>query len=76
MPSDLVRQCLVAATQGADFPTVWNTVLKGHPLVAGIPVQTITENRAQLEIGLTTGHKIIHDSTRNDYTLWPFIRNP
>jgi hypothetical protein len=73
MPSDLVRKCLVARARGADFPTVWHTVLKGDRLVAGIPVQTIAENRARLEIPLTTGHKIIHDSTRNDYALWPFV---
>ena len=69
MPSDLVRKCLAAKTGGADFPTVWHTILKGHPLVVGMPVQTISEDRAQLEIPLITGHRLIHDSTRNEYTL-------
>ncbi|MBI3513837.1 MAG: hypothetical protein HY060_07225 [Proteobacteria bacterium] len=54
---------------GTDFPTVWHTILKGHPLVAGIPRQTITEARSQLEIPLVTGDRLIYDSTRNEYTL-------
>jgi hypothetical protein len=70
--SELVRTCLVAKAQGADFPTVWQTVLRGNPLVVGIPRQTITETHARLEIPLITGHHVIYDSTRNEYTLWPF----
>ena len=74
MPSDLLRKCLAARTEGADFPTVWQTVLRGDPLVAGIPRQTITEDRAQLEIPLVTGHQLIYDSTRKEYTLWPSVQ--
>ena len=33
--SDLVRKCVAAMQDGTDFPTVWDTVLKGHVLVIG-----------------------------------------
>jgi hypothetical protein len=69
MTDDLVCACLVAKARGADFPTIWTSILKAHPLVAGIPVQTITEARAQLEIRLVTGQRLVYDSTYDDYTL-------
>ena len=69
VPSDLVRACQLAQTEGADFPTIWRTILRPHPLVVGIPVQTVTEARAQLEIRLSTGHRLVYDSAHNDYTL-------
>jgi hypothetical protein len=69
MTDDLVCACLVAKARGADFPTVWRTILKAHPMVLGIPVQTITETRAQLEVALITGERLIYDSDHDDYTL-------
>jgi hypothetical protein len=66
---DQVRACLVAKAGGADFPTVWRSILKAHPLVLGIPVQTITEARAQLEIALVSGDRLVYDSAHDDYTL-------
>ena len=54
MPVDLVEGCIVARNGGADFPTVWETVLRRHWLVNGIPVQTIDNGRIQLEIRLIT----------------------
>ena len=72
MPVGLVERCIVARSGGADFPTVWETVLRRHWLVNGIPVQTIDNGRIQLEIRLITGHRLIYDSTANGYSLWPF----
>ena len=69
MSHELVRACLTAKAGGMDFPTVWSRILKAHPLVLGIPVQTITEARAQLEVRLTTGQRLVYDSTHDDYTL-------
>jgi hypothetical protein len=37
--NDLVLKCAAMARTGADFPTVWDAVLKGHALVAGPPIQ-------------------------------------
>ena len=51
--NDLVLKCTTMARAGADFPTVWDTVLKGHALVAGQPIQGFDdEERPQLEIQL------------------------
>jgi hypothetical protein len=71
MPSDLIRSCLAAKAQGADFPTIWQTILRHHPLVSGKPVQTLKDQRPHLEIPLANGHWLIHDTTRNEYRLWP-----
>ena len=71
MPTDLVERCIAARNGGADFPTVWESVLRRHPLVNGIPTQTINDGRTQLEIHLMTGQRLIHDSEANGYSLWP-----
>jgi len=71
MPLDLVRLCRAARDAGHDFPTIWQTVLRGHPLVSSIPVQTLEGERALLEIPLITGHRLYYDSPSNDYSLLP-----
>jgi hypothetical protein len=71
MPTDLVKRCIAARNAQADFPTVWKTVLQSHPLVASIPVHMINDGRAQLEVRLITGHRLIYDPDANGYSLWP-----
>jgi hypothetical protein len=65
----LTRQCAAAAARGADFPTVWNTILKAHPLVIGRPRQTLHEGQARLEISLITGQRLIFDSSSGRYSV-------
>ena len=72
MPANLVERCIAARNGGADFPTVWQTVLRRDPLVGGIPMQTINDGRVQLEIRLLTGQRFIFDADANGYSLWPF----
>jgi hypothetical protein len=72
MPANLVERCITARNGGADFPTVWQTVLRLDPLVRGVPMQTIDDGRVQLEIRLLTGQRVIFDSEANGYGLWPF----
>ena len=36
--NDLVLKCTAAARDGADFPTVWEAVLRRHALVLGPPI--------------------------------------
>jgi hypothetical protein len=74
MPANLIERCIAARNGGADFPTVWLTVLRPDPLVRGIPRQTINDGRVQLEIRLLTGQRFIFDSEANGYSLWPFPR--
>lgn len=57
--SDLLKRCIEARERGASFPDVWNTVLKRHPLVAGMPVQRMESEVALLEIPLVSGLHIL-----------------
>jgi hypothetical protein len=65
----LSRQCAVAAAGGADFPTVWNTILRLHPLVISRPKQTLHNGQARLEISLITGQRLIFDSSSGGYSV-------
>jgi hypothetical protein len=58
---DLVRNCNEAMRAGIDFPTLWHTVIKSHPTVAGAPVQRTDGNRTYLEIPLLRGDWLIVD---------------
>jgi hypothetical protein len=59
--NDLARRCTEVVRKGDDFPTVWQTLLKGHPLVEGIPRQRLDGNRSLLEIPLITGERLLFD---------------
>ena len=61
----LLQQCRMAADAGSDFPTVWHTVLKGHTLVLGPPIQ----QPDGLEIRLISGRRICYYSASNCYVL-------
>jgi hypothetical protein len=66
--NDLVLKCTAIAQMGANFPTVWDKVLKGHALVAGPPTQTFDDQIGpQLEIGLVNGQRLIYNSASNEY---------
>jgi hypothetical protein len=69
-PNDLLIRCTAAARGGADFPAVWNSILKGHPLVVSSPVQSVTDDmRSQFEVRLINGQRLIYDSTANQYSV-------
>jgi hypothetical protein len=45
---------------GADFPTIWHTIIKGHSAVGGIPVQGVDDSgKTFVEIPLLTGQSLI-----------------
>ena len=48
-----------------DFPTLWNEVLKPHPLVIGPPVQTVRDGRVRMEVRLITGAAVAFDTETN-----------
>lgn len=58
--SDLLRKCVAARQAGADFPGIWDTILKRHPLVFGPPVQGMEAGEARLEIPLITGQRLVY----------------
>lgn len=46
---------------GADFPTIWRTLLKSHDLVVGAPVQGVDVDPPVLEIRLIDGRRLQFD---------------
>jgi hypothetical protein len=58
----LLRRCNAALEGGADFPTVWNSLLRQHDLVSGLPVQEMGAGKAKLVIQLVTGQRLVFDS--------------
>ena len=57
----LLREVLMAASTGMDFPTVWQRILRLHPLVAGSAVQRAEDGRLWLEVPLMTDQYLVHD---------------
>jgi hypothetical protein len=66
---DLAHLCTDAVRNGSDFTTVWSTLLKGHPLVEGIPRQTFEGNRSLLDISLITGEQIVFDGDTKEFRV-------
>ena len=56
---DLIRECEDASRSGADFPTIWHTIIKRHPLVRGVPIQRLNGSGTFLEVPLITGQTLI-----------------
>jgi len=69
MATNLLQRCIQASSGGADFPTVWHTVLRGHSLVAGIPAQRLQGTRVLLEIPLITRQSLIYDGEMRRFSL-------
>ena len=76
--NDLAIKCTAAALGGAGFPAIWDSILNGHPLVAGPPIHTFTDDmRSRLEIRLINGQRLVYDSTSNQYSVsWAPSRRP
>jgi len=69
MPDDLVRDCNEALRHGSDFPTIWQTIIKSHPAVVGIPVQRRDGERAYIEIALLRGDWLVVDLDERKVSL-------
>ena len=67
--NDLAATCTALMRQGTDFPTIWSTVLKSHPLVDGIPHQRIEGTRSLLDISLITGERIVFDGDARAFSV-------
>jgi hypothetical protein len=69
MATNLLTRCVRANSRGADFLTVWHTVLKKDPLVVGTPRQRLEGATSLLAIPLITGQWIIYDSDLKQFSL-------
>jgi hypothetical protein len=66
---DLLRKCDEAMRSGIDFPTLWHTVIKQHPTVAGVPIQRSDGHRTYLEIPLLRGDYLVVDTQGRTVSL-------
>ena len=66
---DLAVLCTELVQKGNDFPTVWATALKSHPLVNGIPEFRIEGKRPVLVIRLITGAWLLFDSESKKFSV-------
>ena len=66
---DLIQKCLTAIREGADFQTVWQTLLRRHSLIAGPPIQSIESGRVCLKIPLISNQWLVYDSTSKEFAL-------
>ncbi|MGZ5841479.1 MAG: hypothetical protein ACXWJ8_06025 [Xanthobacteraceae bacterium] len=66
---DLAQQCTELVRGGNDFPDIWITMLKRHPLVDGIPQSKMLGGRAVLEIRLITGERLLFDGDARRFSL-------
>lgn len=55
---DLLHQCELARGRGSDFPTIWLTILKAHPLVTGLPGHEVRDGEALIVVRLLTGERL------------------
>lgn len=51
--------CAAAYASGKDFPTVYAEIIRGNPLVIGMPVQSIDKHGPILRIRLTSGQSLV-----------------
>jgi hypothetical protein len=65
----LAELCTELVRNGNDFPTVWNTVLKGNALVDGIPQSNLEGKRPVLEIQLITGERLVFDGDNKKFSV-------
>jgi hypothetical protein len=59
---NLLRACVSARLQGADFPTIWRDMLMNHPLVGSLPIQQLIADEPVLEVKLITGKWLVFGS--------------
>jgi len=63
---NLLQKCIEAVRGGSDFPTIWHDILKGHPLVTGVPVQADLD---RLEIPLLNHQRLVFNSLSKEFRI-------
>ena len=61
--ADLLCRCREAQASGSDFPTIWRSFLKTHPLVIGLPSHEIRDGAPLMVIQLWTGQKLVSSTS-------------
>lgn len=61
---DLLARCEQARRAGSDFPTIWLTILKSHPLVTGLPRHLVRDGRAIIVVKLLDRYELLSSHDR------------
>lgn len=59
MSHELLQSCIRERDRGADFPTIWRTVLRPNSLVIGLPGHEVVDGEACIVVNLTTGRQLL-----------------
>src|SRR5262249_6318403 len=54
---------------GADFSTIWSSILENHPLVTGLSRQSIKAGRITIEVPLITGQRLVCNTQSGEFAL-------
>ena len=65
----LVATCTQAAQEGAEFPVIWDSILRCHNLVASPPIQMFDDELPHLEVRLRNGYWLRYSAHTNDFSL-------
>lgn len=66
---DLVHRCSAALDGGADFPAIWASIISGHQLVVGPPVQHLQNGRAELRVPLLRSRFLVFSSETPRFSI-------
>lgn len=58
-PEDLLARCEEARRAGSDFPTIWLSILKSHPLVTGLPRHLVRDGKAIIVVKLLNRYDLL-----------------
>jgi hypothetical protein len=67
--TDLARRCTELIRKEESFVSIWNTVLKRHALIEGIPHEKLDHQRAILCIPLITGEQLVFDDDFKEFRI-------
>jgi hypothetical protein len=65
----LAAACTRAAREGAEFPAIWDSILKTHALVVSPPIQAFDDERPHLDIRLRNGFWLRYCVRSHDFSL-------
>jgi hypothetical protein len=65
----LMDACTRAAREGAEFATIWDSILRTHALVVSPPIQTFDDEQPHLDVRLRNGFWLRYCARSNDFSL-------
>jgi hypothetical protein len=69
MPAELLKTCIAAREAGQDFPTIYETVIRPHPLRLGSLRSATDGESIWLDVALSTGERLVYESAQNIFRL-------